>query len=61
MKEIPEPITAEEIATLSNAEAKDRLSKVASAKLMPGLDEETKARLKEEFTLIMARVRETAK
>ncbi|MCP4794812.1 MAG: PilN domain-containing protein [Phycisphaeraceae bacterium] len=61
VKEIPEPITAEEIATLSNAEAKDRLSKVASAKLMPGLDEETKARLKEEFTLIMARVRETAK
>ena len=61
VKEIPEPITAEEIDTLSNAEAKDRLSKVASAKLMPGLDEETKARLKEEFTLIMARVRETAK
>ncbi|MAH66456.1 MAG: hypothetical protein CMJ27_08715 [Phycisphaerae bacterium] len=61
VKEIPEPISAEEIATLSNAEAKDRLSKVASAKLMPGLDEETKARLKEEFTLIMARVRETAK
>jgi hypothetical protein len=61
VKEIPEPITPEEIATLSNAEAKDRLSKVASAKLMPGLDEETEARLKEEFTLIMARVRETAK
>lgn len=61
VKEIPEPITPEEIATLSNAEAKDRLSKVASAKLMPGLDEETKTRLKEEFTLIMARVRETAK
>ena len=61
VKEIPEPITPEEIATLSNAEAKDRLSKVASAKLMPGLDEETKERLKEEFSLIMARVRETAK
>lgn len=61
VKEIPEPITPEEIATLSNAEAKDRLSKVASAKLMPGLDEETKNRLKEEFSLIMARVRETAK
>ena len=61
VKEIPEPISAEEIATLSNAEAKDRLSKVASAKRMPGLDEETKARLKAEFTLIMARVREIAK
>jgi hypothetical protein len=59
--EVPDPISPEEIATLSNAEAKDRLSKVASAKLMPGLDEETKSRLREEFTLIMARVRETAK
>jgi hypothetical protein len=46
---------------LSNAEAKDRLSKVASAKLMPGLDDETKARLRAEFKLIMARVRETSK
>jgi hypothetical protein len=59
--EVPAPISPEEIATLSNAEAKDRLSKVASAKLMPGLDDETKARLREEFKLIMARVRETAK
>lgn len=59
--EVPDPISPEEVATLSNAEAKDRLSKVASAKLMPGLDDETKARLREEFTLIMARVRETSK
>ena len=59
--DIPDPISPEEVATLSNAEAKDRLSKVASAKLMPGLDDETKARLREEFTLIMARVRETSK
>jgi hypothetical protein len=59
--EVPDPISPEEIATLSNAEAKDRLSKVASAKLMPGLDDETKARLRAEFTLIMARVRETSK
>ena len=59
--EVPDPISPEEIGTLSNAEAKDRLSKVASAKLMPGLDDETKARLREEFKLIMARVRETAK
>jgi hypothetical protein len=28
---------------------------------MPGLDDETKARLRAEFTLIMARVRETSK
>ncbi len=59
--EVPAPISPEEIATLSNAEAKDRLSKVASAKLMPGLDDETKARLRAEFKLIMAQVRETAK
>lgn len=57
--EIPPPISAEEIAVMSNAEALDRWSKVAAARNAPGVSEEDKARLVEEFELLKQRVRET--
>jgi Tfp pilus assembly protein PilN len=58
--EVPPPISAEEIAVMSNAEAKDRLSKVSKGRQAPGLSEEDIARLKSEFDLLMQRLRETS-
>ena len=59
--EVPPPITAEEVATLNNAEAKATLEKVSLARKQPGLDEEVQARLKQEFYLLLARIQETNK
>lgn len=58
--DIPPPITPEEVSVLSVAEARDRLSKVAAARSAPGLSDEDKERLKEEFRMLMERVREGA-
>ena len=60
MVDIPPPITPEEVSVLSVAEARDRLSKVAAARSAPGLSDEDKERLKEEFRMLMERVREGA-
>ena len=57
--EIPPPLTQEEIATLSNAEAKAMLEKVAEARKQPGVEDEVKSRLKNEFYQLMARIQET--
>lgn len=59
--EIPPPLSEGEVATLSNAEAKATLEKVASARKQPGLDDEVEERLKREFYLLMARIQETNK
>ena len=39
-------------------EAKDRLGKVSRGRQVPGIDDETKDRLKSEFDLLMRRIRE---
>ena len=57
---IPDPITAEEVQAMNRAEALSRLSKVAEAKNQPGIDDAVKERLKDDFDLLMQRVRETA-
>jgi len=57
---IPDPVTAEEVAAMNRSEALQGLSEVAKAKNAPGLDEETKGRLQQDFDLLMQRVRETA-
>ncbi|MEE2896308.1 MAG: PilN domain-containing protein [Planctomycetota bacterium] len=57
--EIPEPLTPEEVAQLSNAEAKARLTKVASARSAPNATDEQKAALKSEWEMLLQRIRET--
>jgi len=58
--DVPPPISAEEIAVLSKAEALDRWSKVAAARNSPGISEEDNARLAQEFELLKQRVREAS-
>ena len=57
---IPDPVTAEEVSAMNRSEALQGLSVVAKAKNTPGIDEETKNRLQQDFDLLMQRVRETA-
>ena len=45
---------------MNRSEALKGLSEVAKAKNAPGIDEETKNRLQQDFDLLMQRVRETA-
>ena len=59
MIEIPEPLTPEEVAQLSNAEAKARLTKVASARSAPNATDDQKAALKSEWEMLLQRIRET--
>ena len=57
---IPDPVTPEEVQAMNRSEALKGLSEVAKAKNAPGIDEETKNRLQQDFDLLMQRVRETA-
>ncbi|MBC02359.1 MAG: hypothetical protein CMJ34_03510 [Phycisphaerae bacterium] len=57
--EIPEPLSSEEIETLSNAEAKARLAKIAGARNAPNATEEQKKALKDEWDSLLNRIRET--
>ena len=57
---IPDPVTAEEVNAMNRSEALQGLSIVAKAKNAPGIDDETKNRLQQDFDLLMQRVRETA-
>ncbi len=56
--EVPEPLSSEEIDAMTVPEAKDRLGKVSRGRQVPGIDDETKIRLKSEFDLLMRRIRE---
>lgn len=55
--DIPEPLAPEEIDAMTVPEAKDRLGKVSRARQAAGIDDEQKARLKEEFNALMQRIR----
>ena len=57
---IPEKVLAEEVDVMNRSEALTRLNEVATAKNGPGLSDELKERLQEDFDLLMQRVRETA-
>lgn len=56
--EVPPPITQEEVTAMSLAEAKEQLSKVARARGGAGVSDEDNERLRSEFDMLMARVRE---
>ena len=55
--DIPEPLAPEEIDAMTVPEAKDRLGKVSRARQAAGIDDEQKARLKDEFNALMQRIR----
>lgn len=56
---VPPPVTAEQVAAMTKPEAQEALSKVAKAQKLSALDDETKARLKSEFDMLMKKVRES--
>ena len=55
--DIPDPLAPEEIDAMTVPEAKDRLGKVSRARQAAGIDDEQKARLKDEFNALMQRIR----
>ena len=55
--EIPDPLAMEEIDAMTVPEAKDRLGKISRARQAAGIDDEQKARLKDEFNALMQRIR----
>ena len=57
-QDIPEPITAEEVARMDLAEANEARGRIAQAIQQARLDDETKQRLRAEFRLVLSRVRE---
>ena len=57
--EIPTPLEPEEIETLSNAEAKARLAKIAGARNAPNATDEQKQELRVEWDALLNRIRET--
>lgn len=58
---IPEPLTEGQIQAMSIDQAYSALKKNADARKLPRLDDETKARLKTEFGLLMKALREKKK
>ncbi len=59
--EIPEPLTAEQIQAMDLEEVQAALKLVALARQHADLDEETEARLKEEWDILFARLKELQK
>jgi len=57
-QDIPEPITAEEVAVMDLAEAREAQGRIAQARQQARIDEKTEDRLKAEFTLVKLRIRE---
>jgi hypothetical protein len=57
-QDIPEPITAEEVALMDLAEANEARGRIAQAIQQARVDEETEKRLRLEFRLVLNRVRE---
>ncbi|MCA9285707.1 MAG: hypothetical protein KDA22_10850 [Phycisphaerales bacterium] len=57
---IPDPLTDEQIAAMSKAEAESAMSRWAEARLQPGLDEATADRLRKEFYRLMEQSRNGA-
>jgi Tfp pilus assembly protein PilN len=57
--EIPETMSSEEIKTLSNAEAKARLAKIAGARNAPNATDEQKQAMKMEWDILLNHIRET--
>lgn len=58
---IPPPLTEAQIGSMTEAEAKEAVGRIATAKNAAGLDEETRDRLKREFEAVMRRLREVKK
>lgn len=54
----PPALSDLEIGAMSKAEVRTALERVAKARQLPGLDDETKARLKADFDRLMSRLRE---
>jgi hypothetical protein len=52
---VPPPLTDEQIASMTKAEASEAASRVAKARREAAVDDATKARLKAEFDKLMAR------
>ena len=59
--DVPPPLTDQQLSEMSLSETQRALSKVAKARNNPDLDEETKARLKRDFDLLIRRVGELKK
>jgi hypothetical protein len=57
-KKIPDAVTQQQVDAMTKSEAKEALAAVAEARQSSGLDDETKARLKNEFDMLMKRVRQ---
>ena len=57
MVEVPPPLTAGQVDAMSLDEAREALAKVSAARRHADIDEETGSRLREEFDLLMARLR----
>jgi len=55
---VPAPLTEAQIASMTEAEAKEAVGRIATAKNASGLDEPTRERLKREFDAVMRRLRE---
>ncbi len=55
---VPDPLSEAQINVMSRSEAQSALAKVAQAKLLPDLDEETAARLLTEFGQLLKRTKE---
>ncbi|MSQ90086.1 MAG: hypothetical protein EXS01_01655 [Phycisphaerales bacterium] len=54
---IPDPLTNEQIAAMSQTEAREALGKVSIARGIPGIDEASEARLKAEFYRLLEQAR----
>lgn len=58
---VPPPLTDAQIGSMTEAEAKEAVGRIATAKNAAGLDDETRERLKREFDAVMRRLREVKK
>jgi len=58
---VPAPLTDAQIESMTEAEAKEAVGRIATAKNAAGLDDETRDRLKREFDAVMRRLREVRK
>ncbi|MSR19348.1 MAG: hypothetical protein EXS00_09370 [Phycisphaerales bacterium] len=54
---IPDPLTDQQITAMTQTEAREALGKIATARMMPGLDDATKKRLREEWDKLFERAK----
>ncbi|MBC24364.1 MAG: hypothetical protein CMJ32_10680 [Phycisphaerae bacterium] len=55
---LPELLTPEQISALTKTEAQEALARIAEARQLPGLDEQANEQLKNQFRLLLDRVKE---